>query len=925
MSPSSRHRFAPVLIGRERECVAIDALLQGARDGTCSTLVLRGEAGVGKTRLCGEAEERAGGMLVLGAQGVESESHLPFAGLLQLLRPALGDIACLPPVQRRALEGALSLGPPGDANPFAVYAATMTLLAAASESLPLLAVVDDLQWLDRSSVDAVLFAARRLEHDCVAFVVALRPDDGEQPDLRGIPIVDVGGLNVCEGAALLESIAPHTVSASVARRLTQETAGNPLALCQLSAELTADQLAGYAHIDDPLPVTIGIRDAFSRRVRNLDESTRTALLVVAAGGDRLMTAEAALHTLGGEAAALDSHETEGLVEVRDGRVCFHHPLVRAAVYSSATHAERRHAHAALAEVLAVEPDRRAWHLAAAATGLDENVAAELDRAADRAEARSGLHEAAHAFERAARLSPNAERRAGRLLRAALRYRLAGRPRRAAALCAEAQSITTDATLRAEIVRLRGHIDIWSSSPEVGYATLLAEVGRLVDAPPEARAAILSEAALPLIMTGDMGRAVTVARQACALMSGRDDTVALAAKVSLAASLVLHGETAEGALLVDDCVEQTGQAAADHGSWTLLKTPFVAYSLILLEDYGRAERLLSDAIRSARERGAAGLLPVALGHLAQVSFHTGAWPLAEAHALEGLRLAEETDQPTQRPYTLSTLARLAAARGSVEECHHYAEEATAGWGQNSAAIQFFVSTALGLLHLGRGEHGAAVDALLATIGVIERGEVGEPWLVAWLPDLVEAEIRVGDTGAATRTLAILEKQAEQTGRTSALAAAARCRGLLAGDEFEDSFREALRLHDLVPTPFERGRTLLCYGERLRRAKRKRVAIDVLRQALGIFDKLGALCWSDSAGRELRAGGDRVPGRRRSAIGELTPQELQIASVVAAGATNREAAASLFLSPKTVENHLSRIYAKLNLRTRTDLANHLRLSP
>src|SRR5438067_3473518 len=443
-----------MLFGREVECERIDHLLGRAREGISGALVLRGEPGIGKSALCAYAVGGAEAMTVLRAQGVESEAELPFAALADLLRPLVERLADIPAPPGSALGAALALGPPAASDPFTTCAATLSLLAAAAEDGPLLAVVDDAQWLDRSSAQALLFAARRLDAEGVAVLVATRDGEATPFDGAGLPELALRGLDRDASERLLKASGDPTIAPEVAERLIAATGGNPLALREAPTLLSAGQLAGVEPLEEPLPTSEVLEQAFLRRVHALPEETQRALLVAATSGSTDFDVIcAAVEHSGVDATALDAAERAGLLTVGRTTLEFRHPLLRAAVYHGATAAARRAAHEAVAHGLA--SDRRAWHLAAAAPAPDAAVAAELKKAALAARARGGHAEAAAALEQAARLTAEPEQRARRLRSAADETRRSGQAARALVLLDEALATTTSARLRSRIQHLRG--------------------------------------------------------------------------------------------------------------------------------------------------------------------------------------------------------------------------------------------------------------------------------------------------------------------------------------------------------------------------------------------------------------------------------------------------------------------------------------
>lgn len=910
------------LIGRDAEIAHVAALLEEARSGRSRALLVRGEAGIGKSALLRYTVAQAGGMIVLRARGVESESELAFAALGDLFRPVVDHLIQLPDPQAAALSSALGLRPPVAGDRFTICAGTFNLLAAVAEVAPVLAVVDDAQWLDTSSAEALLFAARRLDSEGVALVLAVR--EGEAGAFAfsgsGLDELVLTGLEHEHARELLLRPLQHEPAPEVADRLVRGTSGNPLALLEIPGLLSADQLAGSAPLDEPLPAVSAVQRAFLRQIEVLHEEARQALLVAAASeSGRLDVIEAALEALGLDPQALDPAEESGLISVEPDGLEFRHPLLRAAVYHAAPGRARRDAHEALAKAAAGEqPDRRAWHLAAAAPALDEEVASALEQAAGEARERGGHAEAALALERAARLTGNEGEQARLLVQAADATRIAGRPERALELLEEALSSTRDPRARAGIQHLRGAVQMWVGSPRDAHGLLVEEASKIEELDAGKAARMLTDASWACLMGTDIRAGLETAERAHAAAEQASSTTQIHAAAVLGVALLLSGRTREAFPLLErfePLLEST-----DFGRVRQLVTP--AQVLTWLEEYDLARRLFTQMIDAARGQSALGYLAYPLAGLSELDFRTGNWAAAYAGAAEAIRIAEETGQHVTHAFGLVCLARVEAAQGREADCRaHAARSSEIAPIEIDAVAAYGIST-LGLLELGLGRSENATGLLEPLARQVRKRGLGEPAVVQWAPDLIEAYTRTGRTEDAARELEEFERQAEETQRNWALAAAARCRGLLASDEeFEESFVRALDLHARTPTPFEHARTELCFGERLRRSRRQTDAREPLRSALATFDGLGADPWAERARIELTASGEAARRTAPSASNQLTPQELQVALVVGQGATNREAGVALFLSPKTVEAHLGRIYRKLNVHSRTELARVL----
>jgi DNA-binding NarL/FixJ family response regulator len=899
-----------VLYGRTAECAAVDRLLEDARSGRSGVLVLRGEAGVGKSTLLGYAAERAAdgpeGMAVLRAAGIESEVELPFATLHQLLRPLLDRVGRLPEPQAAALNGTFGLAAtPSDR--FLLSVGVLSLLAEAAEERPLVCLLDDAQWLDQASADALVFVARRLAAEGVVLLFAARDPEVRRFDAAGLPELQLTGLEDAAAADLLAA-RPGAMAAEVRDRLLRAAAGNPLALVELPAMLEPAQLAGRAPLPDPLPVGARVERAFADRIQRLPPATRAALLVVAADDTgEVATVLRAGRLLELDGLALGPAETAGLVRVAGGRAEFRHPLVRSAVYRNAGFGERRAVHLALAESMdgAADADRRAWHRAAVAAGPDEPVAAELERSAERAQARSGYAAAAAALERAAELTGDGAARAGRLAAGANAAWLAGRPDWALGLVERAAGGAAPPRLGAELAQLRGQIELFCGSPADAHRILADGAAGIAAADPERAALLLAGAAQAAWVAGDTARAVAAAEQLAGLALPEGSPTGPPGRVYMGLAAFMDGDPARAAPLLRAVVEAS---PADAPPDQLMSAASAA--MFLGDDR---------AASAARAAGAVGALPWVLQLVATVEAWTGRWGPAMASASEGLRLALETRQQIASAHQHGLLAWLAAAQGREPDCRAHAAAALEVAAPRGIAPQVAMAGwALGLLDLSAGRPAPACDRLqeLATPG----SGHGHPLLALWsAADLVEAAVRSGRAEAAPAALALLEGWAAAAGAPWGLALAARCRGLLAGgEEAEACFAEALDLHAAGGRPFDRARTQLLYGEALRRGRRRSQARGHLRAALDGFDQLGAEPWAERARAELRASGETARRRDPSTLTQLTPQELQIARLAADGATNREIAAQLFLSPRTVEYHLYKVFPKLGIASRAELA-------
>ena len=915
-----------MLVGREREQATIDALLEHARSGISGTLLVCGEPGIGKSALLRYAELTANGMTVLTASGIESESDLPFSGLAEFLEPVRDLIPEIPGPQAAALMGALALGPPSGSDPFAIFAATLSILAASAERQPVAVIIDDLQWLDASSERALRFASRRIHADRIAILLGSRTDVAGTPFLAGVERIVLRGIDIDACRRLLAGSDGSPAPRIVAESIHAGTGGNPLAILESRELLTAGQLSGKEPLADPLPTGPAIQRSFEQRVARLSRQDQLALLTLAASqSGSIAEVGRACSQLNSGLANLEHAEAVGLL-ISDGiRIRFRHPLMRAATYYGATPAARRAVHGALATSMGPTalPMERAYHLAAAAQGEDENVACSLEAAALDARNRSGHSGAWQAFERAARLTPDPEQRARRLHEAGSDAYIAGQAHRAAQLLDEALSLARDASLCATIEHSRGRVEMWTRSPAAARRILVAGADRIEAEDPERAALMLVDAVTTSMQEGDPGAGIDgmvhmtlrLSERAYALGSRAGSMAAAVAGGAYGKALVGVGRPRQGYPFLVASVD-----AIDPKGSLWLAVQIIQYATMFLyyEEFDRMRAPLESLIESARASSAPGALPYALGHLSELDFRTGHWAEAYANAAEAVELASELDHKLSLIYALACLAWIEAARGLDADCRAHLAQAAGVLDHAGRVVAVYTTRIVGLLELGLGRNEEAIKHLEPLAQALEHANVFVPTLFQEMPDLIEAYVHTSRLAEAQTMLAAFQRQAQGSPGTWVYAAAARCRGLLEED-YEPRFEEALELHARAVMPFERARTELCYGERLRRARRRAEARGQLHAALETFERLGAQPWANRARNELRATGETAR-RDRPASDELTLQELQVALRVAQGATNREAAAALFLSPKTVEAHLSRIYSKLRVRSRTELAHH-----
>ncbi|MER5422928.1 helix-turn-helix transcriptional regulator [Streptosporangium roseum] len=877
-----------MLHGRAAEQAVIDRLLADSRAGRSGALLVRGEPGIGKTALLDYAAAAAEDLRVIRGTGVESEAELPFAGLHLLLRPVFDRAGALPEQQERALRAAFGLASVESGDRLLVGLAVLSLLSELAEDGPLLVLVDDAQWLDRASTDALLFAARRLDAEGVALILAAR-EPFTAPGMAELP---VRGLDASAASALLGT----GVSPVVRYRVLAEARGNPLALIELPAAAPADGTA--------LPLTSRVQDAFLGQVRRLPEATQGLLAVAAAEdtGDLGVVLRAAAG-FGDFLEDLHPAESADLVRVGEGTVTFRHPLVRAAVYQGIPPSLRLAVHKALAAALdgPDDADRRAWHLAMAATGPDEEVAAELERTAVRASGRSGYAAAASAYERAARLSTRPGSQARRLTLAAETAAWAGEldragdlaekgGRRLAALTGEEGGAAGEPALRARLTHVRATADFLRGSLHTAHEALL-DGAAMVGGAGAARMLMQALHAAWYIGAPELDR--TAARLDALSLPGDDP---LAPVIGFVTAVLSRREAPPS---LAEVVAEARRAGAD-GPRDLVQVCGVG--LAAGQD-GEVRETAASLIAEARSLGDIGALPTLLFFLAETELFQGRHRDALTAAAESLRIARDTGQRQWVSQMNSLLAHLAAIEGDDGRCHRLVDEALA----DGAAGTRWAAWSLGVLDLGHGR----VEAALSRLEPIAGGHhVSETRCV---PDLVEAAVRLGVPERAAGAFARYREWAGYTRQPWAEALVLRCRALL--EDSEEHFAAALKIDG---RPFERARTELLYGEWLRRTRRKADARAHLRAALEAFERLEAAPWAERARAELSATGSAAPAAPAPGLlARLTPQELQIVRLAAQGLSNRDIAAQLFLSPRTVGHHLYKAYPKLGVASRGEL--------
>ncbi|MEV5383715.1 AAA family ATPase [Streptomyces sp. NPDC052721] len=914
----------PDLVGRHRECAALDDLLAGLREGGSRVLVVRGEAGIGKSVLLEYVAAQASRVKVTWAHGIEADMELPYASLHQLCAPFLDKLDELPEPQRDALRVAFGMAAGDPPDRFLVGLAVLTLLTRASESRPVLVVVDDAQWLDRVSLQTLEFVARRLLAEAVAMAFAVRDPEGQET-LKGLPALRLGGLDSVAAGQLLEAAVGGRLEKRVRDRFVAEMHGNPLALLEFSRGRGAAELA-YGLDSSTLrsvqgPVASRVERDFASRLGSLPPATRTLLLIAAAepvGDARLLVRAAASLNITPNAAPA---KAAGLIEFGES-VRFRHPLVRSAVYHGAEPEERRAVHRALAEATdpVLDPDRRAWHAAQAANGPDEEVAAGLEQAADRARQRGGIAAEAVLLERAAEVTPDPWPRGRRAIAAAEAHFSAAAPDRATELATVAELCPLSALDRARLARLRARILFARSRSDEAAPLLLKAAAQFTAAgSPLARETYL-EAISATIFAGRVhgptgARAAAIAARASGAPSSG----------SKAADLLLDGVAA---LLADGC--ETGVPALydalelleheDLGTreatvrWLLLAPVALESFIHYAWDLHAWHTLSSRAVRLARDTGALGVLPPALIYASGVHIHYGDFAEAARMIDEADAIAAATGHAPHKYATLVLAAwrgEADVAAGIIEEARQRAEQ------RGEVGLLGAMGYIQGVLFNGLARYEEALEA--ARTGIEHDGF---NFTGLSLVEHVEAATRSGRLDEARASLARLLELTRAADSGWARGAGARSQALLTdGDEADRLYRVAIEEFGRGSVAVEVARTHLLYGEWLRRGNRRSPAREHLRRAHEMFDGMRAHAFAERARRELLATGEHVRVRESNPTSALTPQESQVATLAADGMTNARIGAELFISPHTVEWHLRKVYTKLGIKSRRALPGAL----
>jgi DNA-binding CsgD family transcriptional regulator len=900
-----------MLWGRGRQCRALDGLLAEVRAGRSRVLVIRGEAGLGKTALLGYVAETAPDFRVARADGVEPEMELPFAALHQLLRPMLDRLDALPGPQRDALGVAFGLRAGGAPDRFLVGLAVLGLLSEVAADRPLLVLVDDAQWLDQASAQALGLAARRLDAESVALLFGTRDRAGEG-GLAGLPGLVVEGLPDADARALLASVLPGRLDGRVRDRIIAESGGNPLALLELPRGATAAELGGGFGLPGAAPLPARIEGIFKRRLAPLPAVTRLLLLLAAAEptGDAALLWRAAGNLGMSAAEAAAPAAADGLLTV-GARVIFRHPLVRSAIYRSASTQDRRQVHRALAEATdpQADPDRRAWHRAQAAPGPDEDIAADLERSAGRAQARGGFAAAAAFLDRATELTPDAARQAERALAAAQAMVQAGAFDAALGLLVAAEAGPLDEFQRARGDLLRGQIAFSSGVGSDAATLLLKAAKRLESLDLDLARDTYLDALGAAQLAGPAGASarMKVCRAARALPPPARPPRPIDLLLDGLALLVTEGRAAAVPTLRDAArvLVDEGLSTAERWGW-LASAPTYA-----MWDNEATRTVLARQIQLVRDAGALEQLPIYLSALGGATARAGDFAVAASLIAETTEVTAATGARVP-PFATLVLVALTGRESEASALIRATIDQAEGSGQEAAATMAQYAAAVLYNGLSRYEEAvtAAQQACWDPVDLY-----GSGWA---LPELVEAAMRCGQTGLARDALERLAATAQPAGTDWGLGIEARSHALLSeGAAADELYREAVDRLGRARLRPELARAHLLYGEWLRRQGRRVDAREQLRAAWQMMEAIGMEAFAERARRELLATGEKARKRSPGTREELTPQEEQIARLARDGLSNPEIGAQLFVSARTVEYHLHKVFTKLAISSRNQL--------
>ncbi|WDV56198.1 AAA family ATPase [Streptomyces coeruleorubidus] len=922
MDVGAGQAHTPEILGRDREMARIAQLIHAEDGGGPKVLVLVGEPGAGKSTLVDRAASQAAarGRRVLRVRGSEGEEDLAFAGVHQLLRPVLAGVEGLPPRQREALRRAFGTDEtdetdaPRTPDQLLIRLGVLTLLSDAASERPLLIVVDDAQWLDVGSLDALAFVARRLEGEPAAMLLAARDEAVPARFDHDFPHLTAGPLDRAAAGLLLDA-QPHPPKGRARSQILRQAAGNPLALIELTRAFAKDPAGRDIGSVDTLPVTARLERLFAADLPTLPESTRRVLLLAAAAGtERLSDVLHAAPGLDGVQVWRPAEEA-GLVRVEGGQVRLRHPLVRSAIYQAASFAERREAHLALAATFAKEPDRRAWHLAAAALGPDEQVATALADSAERSRQRGGHAAAAAALERAAELTPEPEQRARRLLGAAASAMFAGHPQWVGDIATRVDTLTDDARLLAEASLRAG----WSLAVTLRHDDSLAFLLHVAEAMATQAPALaldaLGTAATPAYNSGDPFYRAELQRINALIAPQPDEDGSDRLWVAAVSDPFAAREQA---------LKRLARAVDALPDGSLSALVVLGAAATVLDATDQAVRLYGHAMDHLRRTATAGTNATLARALALALFDSGAWTAAQSAAEDAFWMATEAGADNVTVGSQLLQATLRAAQGDHAAAHARASGAVRGLDlRKSRSLYVRYRQARGTAFLAEGDHQSAYEQLRRAFTRDFHPEPVHYHVSLYcLSDLAAAAVRAGQAADARVVLHAAERAMGES-RSARLDAVVHRASALLGDpdEAESRFRAAT---DPVTArwPFEHALAHLDFGEWLRRRRRSVEARPVLGTALEIFERLDARPWVERTAAELRAAGVApAPGAAPEAVADLTPQELQIAQLAAEGLTNRDIGARLYLSPRTIGFHLHKIFPKLGITGRAQLRNAL----
>ncbi|MFB7331010.1 LuxR C-terminal-related transcriptional regulator [Streptomyces adustus] len=904
----------PPMVGRLAEREAIGRLLASVRDGFSAVLVLNGDAGVGKSRLLRYAAESARDLTVVRLVGVEAETRLSYGALHRLLRPYLGRLPTLPQRQCDALNAALGLtdAPPSDRH--LVGLAALTLLSDAATAAPMLCLVDDVQWLDRESAETLAFVGRRLYADCLGLLFAGREGTGDLDVFGDLPALRLEGLAGHEARALLSAGVTGHLNRTVAERLVAGTGGNPLALLELAVNLGSEQLAGVTPLPEPLPVNRQLEEHFRRAAALLPADTQTLLLLMAmTPTDDQAALWRAAGALGLSIRSAAPAVAAGILN-RGTTAEFRHPLIRSAVHSAASAEELRRVQTALAATSA--PERRAWHLAEAADGPDDGVAAELEAASELAQARGGYSEQALVLTRAAELTAHPGKRAERYLDAAAAHLTSGNLAAVQALLELATPHLSGPAARVQATRLRASVEMLRARPREVPAMLLDAVADLTTTDPTARWDLLREATQAAIIGGRMitgttphevAKAAADAWQDAALPAGSPDPLMAALARSIA-----HGYAAGAPALAAALARlRTADELHEQDAFSVM----VSIAGDEVWDIEAKREILEKLVSAGRARGALYGLSLALLALAKVEIWNGRFAAAESCFVESDDYMNATGYFRSGDFHKALLyawtGREAELRAAVATMRAMSDS------HGTGVTYRWAGQALSIFEIGRGRYREALDVQLAVFAdhPVTLGDIN-------LAGMVEAGLRAGAPAAAALAMERMEERAPLAATPWALGLLARCRALMAaGDDAERLYQESIAQLEKVPVAVDLAWSRLLFGEWLRRRKRRADARVQLRSAFESFESWGAVPFAERAKAELLATGETARKRTADTRFGLTPQERHVALLAASGLTNAEIAGQLFVTTSTVEFHMSRVFRKLGITSRRHIERSL----